>query len=175
VNFFEQLFEFLLIGPGFLLWWIGLICLLIWLWLKREAMLTSPVLWKPMAFISLGFGFAFTLLFALAVAVILLPGSEMIDAFRFFALNDVLLPPIFIVSTGIGLACSVIHLRARLDTLYRSMALLLSGLIIVSGTALILAAWTVLKGTWGLGFFRLIGLALQNWPLWVVSGPFLQY
>jgi hypothetical protein len=138
-DFFEMLVAILWFF-GIWLWGIGLVCLFIWLLLKREAMLTSPTVWKPMTFFSLAVGFGLTVIYGLAVAIINLPGSEMREAFIFFFMNSVLLPLVFIASAGIGLAYSVVRFRTRLHREEKSLALSISGAMIFGSLLLIFAA-----------------------------------
>jgi hypothetical protein len=139
LNFFEMLVEALWF-PGVWLWGIGLIGLLTWLLLKREAMLTSPTIWKPMTFTSLAVGFGLTLFYGATVAIIYLPGAGCREAFIFYFMTGVLLPLVFTGCTGIGLAYSVIRFRARLETKGRSLALVISGALIAGSVALMFAA-----------------------------------
>jgi hypothetical protein len=124
---------------GIWLWSIALIGIITWLLLRREAMLTSPLIWKQMAFISLGFGSAFALIFAAAVGLILVPESEIWDMLLFLSLNGVLLPLVFIAGSGIGVAYSVVRLRAQLNKEDRSLALTIAAAMILVSAMLIFA------------------------------------
>lgn len=139
MNTLEMLFElYWFFGVG--LWGFALVCISAWLLIKRRAMLDSPIVRKPMTFVSLAVGLGLAILFVLGVAVIYLPGAEMREGFIFYFMVSVLLPFVFMAGTGVGLACSVAGFRERLDVKSRSRNLSFAGALIIIGTLLALLA-----------------------------------
>jgi hypothetical protein len=147
MNVFARLFE-LIVGYGAWLWGIGPLCVLVWLLVKRKAMLASTILWKPMAFSAFGIASFLTLLFWVTTAVKLLPGADFDKRMGFYFLTFFMSPLVFITGAGIGLAYSVLHERARLKTRNRLMALALSGVAIAAGVGLMFPAWNAYLNTW---------------------------
>ena len=123
------------------LWVSALICLLSWLLMQRRALLRSPIWWKPVAFISLGFGSLATLVFWIAFAIIFLIDGDMWELFAFMDVTGYFSPSFFMVGTGIGLVYSAIHLRARLKVNHRLKVFALAVLSTIGGVEVALAEW----------------------------------
>ena len=77
------------------LWIISLVGLLYWLLGNRKAFLQSPVWWKPMAFISLGFGSLTTLAFWIAFAVIFVYDGDIWEMLAFYRRGRLLFAQLF--------------------------------------------------------------------------------